>query len=87
MNKPFDRTFAKCLLLAGKAIFQNSLNPALIHVAGDEINSLIVNGVPFSGRVEKIDSVLAGIVSSAFSLCALKNFGKSLTIGFDSRIL
>jgi len=87
MDKPFDRAFAKCLVAAGKALFQNSLNPALIYVASDEINALFAYTVPFNRRVEKINSVLAGIVSSAFSLCTLKSCRKSLTTSFDSRII
>jgi len=86
-DKPFDKTFAKCLVAAGKALFQNSLNPALIYIASDEINTLFAYTAPFNRRVEKINSVLAGIVSSAFSLCVLKSFKKSLTAGFDSRIV
>jgi len=87
VNKPFDATLAKCLVTAGKALFQNSLNPALIYTASDEINALFVYVAPFNRRVEKINSILAGIVSSRFSLCALKNFRKSITVGFDSRIV
>jgi len=87
VDKPFDQTFAKCLVAAGKALFKDSLNPALIYVASDEINVLFVYTAPFNGRVEKINSVLTGIVSSAFSLCALRSFKKSLTASFDSRIV
>ena len=86
-GKPFDRTFAKCLVAAAKALFQDSLNPALIYVASDEINALFYYNAPFNRRVEKINSVLAGVVSSSFSLRALKSFRESLTIGFDSRIV
>jgi len=86
-DKPFDRIFAKCLVEAGKALFQNSLNPTLIYVASDEINVLFVYTAPFNRRVEKINSVLAGIVSSAFSLCTLKSFRKPIVTGFDSRII
>jgi len=86
-KKPFDKKFAKCLVASGKAIFQANLNPALLYVASDEINVLFAHAAPFSRRVEKINSVLAGIVSSAFSLNALKLFGKSLTVAFDSRII
>jgi len=86
-DKPFDRNFAKCLVASGKTLFQNNLNPALIYMASDEINALFVYTAPFNRRVEKINSVLSGIVSSAFSLCALKSFKKSLFVGFDSRII
>jgi tRNA(His) 5'-end guanylyltransferase len=86
-EKPFDKKFTKCLVKAGKAIFQENLNPALIYVASDEINVLFANCAPFNRRVEKINSVLAGIVSSVFALNALRLFKKSLTVAFDSRII
>jgi len=85
-TKPSTKTFAKCLVVAGKALFLNGLNPALVYVASDEINALFVYTAPFNRRVEKINSVLAGKVSSAFSLCALERFKKPLTVSFDSRI-
>jgi len=87
VEKPFDKKFAKCLVKSAKAIFQENLNPALIYVASDEVNVLFAYGAPFSRRVEKINSVLAGIVSSAFSLNALKLFHKPLAVAFDSRIV
>jgi len=87
VEKPFDKKFAKCLAKSGKAIFQENLNPGLIYVASDEVNVLFAYGAPFNRRVEKINSVLAGIVSSAFSLNALKLFHKPLTVAFDSRII
>jgi len=86
-EKPFDKKFTKCLVKSAKAIFQENLNPALIYVASDEINALFAHTAPFSRRVEKIDSVLAGTVSSAFALNALKLFDKTLTVAFDSRIV
>jgi len=86
-EKPFDKKFAKCLVASAKAIFQENLNPALVYVASDEVNVLFAYTAPFNGRVEKINSILAGTVSSAFSLRALKFFKKSLTVAFDSRII
>jgi len=86
-EKPFDKKFAKCLAKSGKAIFQENLNPALIYVASDEINAFFAHTAPFNRRVEKINSLLAGTVSSAFSLNAIKLFGKPLTLAFDSRII
>jgi len=86
-EKPFDKKFAKCLVKSGKTIFQENLSPTLIYVASDEVNVLFAYEAPFNRRVEKINSVLAGIVSSAFSLNALKLFDKPLTVAFDSRII
>jgi tRNA(His) 5'-end guanylyltransferase len=85
-EKPFDEVFAKCLTAAATALFQN-FQPALVYVASDEINALFLYAVPFRRRVEKIDSVLAGLASSAFSLSVLKLFNKNLVAAFDSRIV
>ncbi len=85
--KPFDEDFAKCLVASGRALFQSNFNPALVYVASDELNTLFLQAVPFRRRVEKIDSVLAGVASSAFSLCAQKLLNKNATVAFDSRIV
>ncbi|KPV64588.1 MAG: tRNAHis guanylyltransferase [Candidatus Bathyarchaeota archaeon BA1] len=86
-EKPFDEGFARCLVASARAIFQGNLNPALVYVASDEINVLFVYTAPFRRRVEKIDSILAGIASSTFSLSILKLFKKPITSAFDSRII
>jgi len=86
-KKPFDKNFAECLVKSGKALFQADLNPSLVYVASDEIDALFLHGIPFGGRVEKINSIFAGTTSSAFSLNALKKFKKALTVAFDSRII
>jgi tRNA(His) 5'-end guanylyltransferase len=86
-KKPFDEKFATCLVACGKAVFQSNLAPTLIFVVSDEVNVLFTYTTPFNLRVEKIDSVLASTVSSAFSLNALRYFDKSLVVAFDSRIV
>jgi tRNA(His) 5'-end guanylyltransferase len=86
-TKPFDKKFADCLVASGKAIFQAGFNPALIYIASDEINTFFTYTAPFNRRVEKINSVLSGTVSSTFSLNVLKVFNKDLTVAFDSRII
>jgi len=86
-EKPFDKRFAQCLVASAKGVFQSGFNPALVYVASDELNVLFLYAVPFRRRVEKINSILAGIASSSFSLNTLKLFKKSLTASFDSRIV
>ena len=86
-EKPFDEKFAKCLVFSGKALFIKGFNPTLVYVASDELNVLFLNTPPFHGRVEKTDSVLAGIVSSAFSLSLQELFGRELVVAFDSRVV
>jgi len=87
VEKPFDERFARCLVLAARALFHGGFNPALIYVASDEINALFLDAAPFRRRVEKIDSVFASILSSAFSLGLLKFYGKTVVVAFDSRVI
>jgi len=86
-EKPFDENFAKCLVSSGKTLFERGFSPALIYVASDELNTLFLNGAPFSGRVEKVDSVPASLVSSAFTLRLQRFFDKKAIAAFDSRIV
>lgn len=86
-EKPFDKKFAKCLVSSGEVLFKEGFNPALIYVASDELNILFLNAVPFRRRVEKIDSVLASLVSSAFSLNVRKFFNEKAVTAFDSRVI
>jgi tRNA(His) guanylyltransferase len=86
-KKPFDEKFAKCLVASAKAMFQSGFSPALAYGASDEINLLFLYTSPFGRRVEKINSILAGIASSAFSLSAPKLFEKTSIAAFDARII
>ena len=86
-EKPFDEKFARCLVSSGKILFKNGLNPALIYVASDELNILFLDSSLFRRRVEKIDSVLAGLISNAFSLNMQILFDQKLVVAFDSRII
>jgi len=86
-NKPFDEKFAKCLVASAKAMYQSDLNPALVYAASDEINVLFLYTAPFRRRIEKTNSILAGVASSAFSLSAAKLFKKTIVAAFDSRLI
>lgn len=86
-EKPFDEKFAKCLVKSARAMYQTGLNPALVYVASDEINMLFLYAFPFRRRIEKINSILASIASSAFSLSLIKFSKKNLIVSFDSRIV
>ncbi len=86
-EKPFDKKFANCLVSSAKAIFQSDFNPTLVYAASDEINALFLYAIPFRRRVEKINSVLSGVASSAFSINLQKQFKKTLLTAFDSRII
>jgi len=86
-EKPFDEKFAKCLVASTKAMFQSGFSPSLAYVASDEINLLFLYTAPFRRRVEKINSILAGTASSAFSLSTLTLFDKTSIAAFDARII
>lgn len=67
-KKPYDIDFARSMVGAVQSIFLDSgLSPALGFTFSDEI-SLIFLELPLAGRVEKIDSLIAGFLSAALSL-------------------
>ena len=67
-QKPYDQDFARSMAKAASSLFLDSgLSPSLAFTFSDEINMLFLEA-PFAGRVEKIDSVVAGFLSSVLSL-------------------
>jgi tRNA(His) 5'-end guanylyltransferase len=86
-EKPFDEKFAQCLVSSSKTLFEKGFSPTLVYVVSDELNILFDGEAPFNGRVEKIDSVVPSLVSSAFSLQLQRFFGKTVVVAFDSRII
>jgi len=67
-KKPYDFDFACSMVRATESIFFDSgLAPALAFTFSDEV-SLIYLRPPLAGRVEKIDSLVAGHLSAALSL-------------------
>jgi tRNA(His) guanylyltransferase len=67
-KKPYDLDFARSIVGVAASLFRDSgLSPVLAFTFSDEINLLFLEA-PFAGRVEKIDSVVAGFLSGALSL-------------------
>jgi tRNA(His) guanylyltransferase len=67
-RKPYDLEFARSMVAAAVNIFDSSgLSPGLAFVFSDEANLLFLEA-PFAGRVEKIDSVIASLLSGALSI-------------------
>ncbi|MDD1731915.1 MAG: tRNAHis guanylyltransferase [Methanosaeta sp. NSM2] len=67
-RKPYDIDFARSMVRATEGIFSDSgLAPAFAFTFSDEV-SLIYLKAPLAGRVEKIDSLVAGYLSAALSL-------------------
>lgn len=86
-EKPFDERFAKCLVSSGRAIFERGFSPTLVYVFSDELNILFDGKAPFNGRIEKIDSVIPSLVSTAFSIKLQELFNKKVVAAFDSRVI
>ncbi len=86
-EKPFDKRFAKCLVSSAKILYEKGFNPTLVYVASDELNIIFADSAPFRGRIEKMNSVIAGLTSSIFALNLQKVFGKEVVTAFDSRVV
>lgn len=88
-KKPYDENFARIMSLVGLDIFKE-FNPRFIYTFSDEIN-ILLEEIPFAGRMEKIDSVFAGFISSSFTQNLFKEYKEidkvSGPISFDSRII
>jgi len=90
LKKPYDDGFIKSMVLASKEIFKE-FSPLFIYTFSDEIN-ILLSEIPFSGRIEKLNSVFPSLTSSAF-LKHLENSFNSFNISniyfisFDSRVI
>jgi tRNA(His) guanylyltransferase len=90
LEKPYDGTFVEIMADACRDFFKE-FAPGFIYTFSDEVNVLL-DYVPFSGRVEKINSVFASFLSSTFTRLLLKSkFSSNLQdikpISFDSRVI
>jgi tRNA(His) 5'-end guanylyltransferase len=63
-------------------VADSGLNPDSAYTFSDEI-SLYFSKLPFSGRVEKIDSVAASYAASSFTLA----LGGTIPVAFDARVI
>ena len=67
-GKPYDIDVAHSMVRVTESVFSDSgLAPSLAFTFSDEV-SLIYMKTPLAGRVEKIDSLVAGYLSAALSL-------------------
>jgi tRNA(His) 5'-end guanylyltransferase len=83
LAKPFDVRFSHAMSAVCRSLVADSgLSPEFAYTFSDEI-SLYLTKLPFSGRVEKIDSVAASFAASALTLaleCAEP-------VAFDARVI
>lgn len=77
---PRDRRVHEALIEAAEALLDR-LGGDAVYVGSDEINLVMLGELPYSGRVEKLVSISAGIASAVLSL----RLGRPLY--FDSRIV
>lgn len=82
LEKPYDKNFSDLMVNVALNIFKE-FYPLFIYTFSDEIN-ILLNEVPFNGRIEKLNSVMASFASSSFSL-NLNNDYKP--VSFDCRII
>lgn len=80
-KKPYDLDFARSMAAAARIFVEESgLAPSIAFIFSDEI-SILFGEAPFNGRLEKIDSVVAGTLSGHLSL----SLGKA--VAMDARAI
>lgn len=82
-EKPYDWRFASAIVSSIEDFFTKSgLSPVFAYTFSDEI-SFYFREVSFEGRIEKMDSIIASYISSAFSMA----LNPEEPVSFDSRII
>ena len=81
--KPYDEDFYQVMAKVCEDLFRE-FSPSFVYTFSDEI-SLLFDKLPFDGRIEKIDSVVASFTASSFVLNYVADFKKPPA--FDSRII
>ncbi len=81
--KPYDDNFYEVISKVCRDLFEE-FSPLFVYTFSDEI-SLLLDKIPFDGRVEKIDSVVASFTASSFVIHYGAEFKKPPA--FDSRII
>ena len=95
LEKPYDLEFVKIMIKTCHEFFKE-FSPSLIYTFSDEIN-ILLNEIPFRGRLEKMDSIFASFVSGTFTSNIINNeeFSEIIEnpkiylkpISFDSRVI
>ncbi|MGX8694325.1 MAG: tRNA(His) guanylyltransferase Thg1 family protein [Methanobrevibacter sp.] len=83
LTKPYDDNFYKVMAKVCEDLFKE-FSPVLVYTFSDEI-SLLLDKIPFDGRIEKINSVMASFTASSFVIHYSADFKKPPA--FDSRII
>lgn len=95
LEKPYDMDFENIMVDTCLEFYQE-FSPRFMYTFSDEINVLL-DEIPFGGRVEKMDSVFASFISGTFTdkISLYKKFSKIFDddeipikpISFDSRVI
>lgn len=92
LKKPFDKRLADLFIEVSKDII-NEFNPKYVYTFSDEIN-ILLEKIPFNGRIEKIDSVITSFITASFMKHLFLNnneFDVDVTtlkpVSFDCRII
>lgn len=83
LTKPYDDDFYKVIVNVCRDLFEE-FSPIFIYTFSDEI-SILLDNMPFNGRIEKINSVMASFTSSSFTMNYNREFPKP--VAFDSRVI
>ena len=81
--KPYDDNFYEVISKVCRDLFEE-FSAEFVYAFSDEI-SLLLDNVPFDGRIEKINSVIASFTASSFVMHYNTQFKKPPA--FDSRII
>lgn len=83
LEKPFDPAFhASMTAVCRRLLSESGLQPAFAYTFSDEI-SLFFTTLPFTGRIEKLDSVTAAFAASSLAI----ELGIRTPLAFDARVI
>src|SRR5512136_1891659 len=83
LERPFDEGFSRAMAgVSSRLLTESGLSPLFAYTFSDEI-SLYFPVLPFRGRVEKIDSVLASFAASSLTL----SLPADRPLAFDGRVI
>ena len=87
-SKPYDLVFARIMAYTVISVMNAWRDTMRIgYTFSDEINYILKEPFPFSGRLEKLISLIASTTSSAFTNALIRYLGRTSLVQFDARII
>lgn len=71
LKKPYDLDFVKIMVNTCQDFFKE-FSPSFLYTFSDEIN-ILMDEIPFAGRLEKINSIFASFIAGSFTCRLLKD--------------